>query len=117
MALGMPTMDSKTFHKCFSSVVETKSKLKAEMFKISRETVRKVYQEADSSIKENDVIDISVTYHGTWQKRGHTSLYGIGIVMESITGLVVDFHILSKYCHECATSAQALGETSPEYKI
>lgn len=45
--------------------VAKKSKLKAEMFKISRETVQKVYQEAHSSIKENDVIDISVTYDGT----------------------------------------------------
>lgn len=117
MAIGMPTMDSKTFRRCFSSVVEKKSKLKAEMFEISRETVRKVYREADSSIKEGDIIDLSVSYDGTWQKRGHTSLYGIGIVIETITGLVIDFEILSKYCHECVTCAKDLGENSMEYKL
>lgn len=117
MALGMPTMDSKTFQRCFSSVIEQKSKLKDEMFKISRETVRKVYLEAGNSVQEDDVIDISVSYDGTWQKRGHTSLYGIGIVIEMMTGLVIDFEILSKYCHECATCAKTLGVNSPEYKI
>ena len=34
-------------------------------------------------------INITVSYKGTWHKRGHTSLYGIGIVTDVVTGLVI----------------------------
>lgn len=33
--------------------------------------------------------------------RGHTLLYGIGIVIDVATNLVIDFEVLSKYCPEC----------------
>ncbi|GFW72786.1 uncharacterized protein TNCV_1266291 [Trichonephila clavipes] len=52
----------------------------------------------------NGVIDITVSYDGTWQKRGHSSLYGIGIVIDILTGLIIDYEILSKYCPECTTA-------------
>ncbi|GFY25507.1 uncharacterized protein TNCV_2486271 [Trichonephila clavipes] len=41
--------------------------------------------------------------------RGHTSLYGIGIVIDIMTSLVVDFEVLSKYCHECSMAAKDMG--------
>ena len=34
-------------------------------------------------------------------KRGFTSLYGVGVAIDILTGLVVDYHIMSKYCHAC----------------
>ncbi|GFU88191.1 uncharacterized protein TNCV_845841 [Trichonephila clavipes] len=54
---------------------------------------------------------------GTWRKIGHASLYGIGIVIDVLTNLVVDFEVLSKYCHECSMVAKDLGEGSPEFLI
>ncbi|GFT09557.1 uncharacterized protein TNCV_797601 [Trichonephila clavipes] len=65
----------------------------------------------------NGVIDITVSYDGTWQKRGHSSLYGIGIVIDILTGLIIDYEILSKYCPECTTAKRDLGENSAEYSI
>ena len=35
-------------------------------------------------------------------KRGFTSLYGVGVCIDVLTGLVIDFEVLSKYCHTCA---------------
>ncbi|GBN70599.1 hypothetical protein AVEN_244416-1 [Araneus ventricosus] len=46
---------------------------------------------------------MTVSYDGIWQKRGHTSLYGIGIVVDILTGIVIDYQILSKYFPECTT--------------
>ncbi|GFX79736.1 uncharacterized protein TNCV_2746551 [Trichonephila clavipes] len=63
----------------------------------------------------NGVIDILVSYDGLWQKRGHSSLYGIGIVIDILTGLIIDYEILSKYCPECTIAKRDLGENSAEY--
>ncbi|KAL2085777.1 hypothetical protein ACEWY4_019097 [Coilia grayii] len=50
---------------------------------------------------KNAIINISVSFDGTWQKRGFTSHYGIGVCIDILTGLVVDFEVLSSYCHTC----------------
>ena len=49
------------------------------------------------------VVHITVSFDGTWHKRGVTSNYGVGIVTDVSTGLVLDFEVvLSKYCQACA---------------
>ena len=73
----------------------------------SAEAVREAYADTDLDLREainrgeNPIIDISVSFNGTWQKRGFTSLYGIGICTDVLTGYVVDYVVLSKYCHAC----------------
>lgn len=47
------------------------------------------------------MLDITVSFGGTWHKRGFTSKYGIGICIEVMTRLVIDFETLSKYCRKC----------------
>ncbi|GFY43947.1 uncharacterized protein TNIN_276471 [Trichonephila inaurata madagascariensis] len=34
-----------------------------------------------------------------------------------MTNLVVDFDVLSKYCHECGMAAEYLGKASPKFQI
>ena len=51
------------------------------------------------SIQPDDIIDIGVTFDGSWQKRGHSSHYGLGAVIELETGLVLDYEAYSLYCH------------------
>ena len=36
-----------------------------------------------------------------WMKRGFLSQYGIGIAIDILTRLVIDFEVLSLYCHGC----------------
>ena len=73
----------------------------------SAEAVREAYADTDPHLREainrgeNPIIDISVSFDGTWQKRGFTSLYGVGICIDVLTGYVVDYVVLSKYCHAC----------------
>ncbi|GFU43961.1 uncharacterized protein TNCV_1079601 [Trichonephila clavipes] len=87
------------------------------MLRISREHVRQTNLYSHPDLGQNNIIDITVSYDGTWHKRGHTSLYGIGIVIDIMTSLVVDFEVLSKYCHECSMAEQYLVEASPEFQI
>ena len=63
----------------------------------------------ESSVDEDTVdldgakpLDVMVSFDGTWHKRGFTSLYGVGIVIDVMTGLVLDYEVLSKFCQACS---------------
>lgn len=64
-----------------------------------------------------EIIDIAVTYDGTWQKRGHTSHHGAFLVVDLLTGLILDYVVLSNYCQECTLAKQSLGADSAEFAI
>ncbi|GFT24138.1 uncharacterized protein TNCV_2063861 [Trichonephila clavipes] len=115
--LGTPCMDRKTFSKCLENLCNKNETAKVEMLRISREHVRQTNLYSHPDLGRNNIIDITVSYDGTWHKRDHTSLYGIGIVIDIMTSLVVDFEVLSKYCHECSMAAKDMGEASPEFQI
>ncbi|KAK2185093.1 hypothetical protein NP493_246g02075 [Ridgeia piscesae] len=42
-------------------------------------------------------------------KRGHTSAYGIGCVIDTETGLVLDLAVLSSYCQACSCAEARCG--------
>ena len=65
------------------------------------EAVRAHYCQFDSSLDPDGVIPIIVSYDGTWHKRGHSSHYGVGVVIELHTGLVIDTYVVSNYCVKC----------------
>lgn len=43
-------------------------------------------------------------------RRGFTSHNGIGFCIDILTGLVIDFEVLSSYCHSCALKESAMNE-------
>ena len=43
----------------------------------------------------------AISFDGTWHKRGHSSHSGVGVVIDSKSGLVLDTQTLSNYCHGC----------------
>ena len=47
------------------------------------------------------VVDVIVSFDGTWHKRGFTSNYGVGIVIDVMAGFVLDYEVLSKYYQAC----------------
>lgn len=116
MAIGIHAMDKKTFSKCLRSLYTERQTFKNDILQVARNVVRKKHEEFDS-VADQDILDITVSYDGTWQKRGHTSLYGIGLVIDIMTGLVIDYEILSKYCPECVTAKRDLGEGTAEFSI
>ena len=57
---------------------------------------------ATELLAEDDSGQIAVTYDGTWQRRGYSSLNGVFTAIAWSTGKVVDVHTSAKYCHQCA---------------
>ncbi|GFT46606.1 uncharacterized protein TNCV_3184481 [Trichonephila clavipes] len=47
--------------------------------------------------------------------RGHTSLIGVGCVIDMLTGYVVDFEVMSKVC--VVIALYKLGQSSAEFSI
>lgn len=73
------------------------------------EVDRSAYLDQDSG-----VLDISVSYDRTWQKRGFSSHHGVAVAIEVKTRLVIDYEVLSTYCHACSLAKTRLGSDTPE---
>ena len=52
----------------------------------------------DYTLGDDDIVDQSVSFDGSWMTRGHKSLYRIGCVVDVMTGLVIDLAVLALYC-------------------
>lgn len=115
--IGMKTMDQSTYRDHLNKLFEENENLKKKILSLAREAIRKAYIELDPSLDAEEVLDIDVSFDGSWHKRGFTSQYGIVSVIDILTGLVVDFEVLSKYCHMCLITAAELDEDSPDYNI
>ncbi|GFX89784.1 uncharacterized protein TNCV_2245841 [Trichonephila clavipes] len=58
--------------------------------------VRKNFREAYGSKNDKDIVDIGVSYDGSWLTKGHTSNIGLGCVIDLLTGFVIDYEVMSK---------------------
>ena len=72
-----------------------------EVSAISVDIIRRTYENNGMLPDKDGILDIAVSYDGTWQKRGHSSHNGAAVVIEILTGLPVDYQVLSNFCHQC----------------
>ncbi|GFT25619.1 uncharacterized protein TNCV_1965341 [Trichonephila clavipes] len=79
-------------------------------------SVQNSYSKLDQN-GSNTVTDIAVSFDGTWLTRGHTSQIGVGCVVDTLTGYVIDYEIMSKYCPTCISAKNELDETTAEYDV
>ena len=86
------------------------------MLSTSVAKVKEAYRQLDPTLPEG-ALPITVSFDGSWHKRGHTSLYGVAAVIDVLTGLVVDYVVLSKYCHACALKKNIFDIESEDFKL
>ena len=74
--------------------------------------------EAAVEVKEKGgLTDVGVSFDGSWQRRGHSSLNGVGTAISVNTGKVLDCEVLSRHCKSCVLHAP-LKETDPvKYEV
>ena len=63
--------------------------------------IRQFFMDKDGSLTNDSIIDIGVSYDGSWHRRGYSSHYGVGTIIELHTGLVIDTYVMSNYCSIC----------------
>ncbi len=74
----------------------------------SVDITRRVYVELEGQDPSKPV-RIPVSFDGSWFTREHSSLYGFGAVIDLLTGLIMDFTILSKHCQRCSLKLSQYG--------
>lgn len=118
MGMNMPCINHSAYDKQIKIIQKAAKQHTEESLKRARVEVEKVYSvlKAYPDFDMPKPIDIAVSYDGSWQKRGFTSKYGVGSVIELITGLVIDYEVVSKYCRVCEKKKTEVDEQSDEYE-
>ena len=69
--------------------------------KITSDCIFQHYADQGKLPADDGILDIAVSYDGSWLTRGRRSNFGVAFVMEADTGMVLDYEVLSKYCQRC----------------
>ena len=109
--MNMPCMSKQAYYKQVDIILGAQeSEALAELLKAG-ERLRNLFNVendtdstlgADTNEDSNDPLDVTVSFDGTWAKRGFTSLFGVFFVMSVDTGEVLDYHVFSKFCQKCS---------------
>lgn len=111
--MGIPGLHHKTFQKHAGEIYKETPFLRRKIFLRAAALVRQEHARLHNTIiSDTDVVDIAVSYDATWLTRGHTSHIGVVCVIEVVTGLVLDCHVMSTFCHKCQNKNR-LKETDP----
>ena len=81
----------------------------------ARNAVREAYAIISPDDSNNSILDIAGSYDGTWLTCN--SSYGIGIIVDALTGLVVDFEICSKYCSQCSIAKKKFENDNAAFNV
>ncbi|KAG7172195.1 hypothetical protein Hamer_G009538 [Homarus americanus] len=71
------------------------------MFLKARSAVQMIYGEIGRHPDTDGILNIDVSYESAWLDQGPERYYGVGVVIELYTGIVLDWEFVSSYCHEC----------------
>lgn len=126
MIMNMQCFCLKTFQENEKLLETSATKSVEVILEASRTIVKEEYRKLEANESndngkanerndENTIQNVDVTYDGSWPQRGHSSLHGFGSVIDILTGFVIDFEVVSKFCHVCKQAIADLGEDSPEF--
>lgn len=116
--IGMPPPAyQNSWDMCNKTICSALEEALSKEYERSGKKLRQHLGEEDSSILDNSdpILDVVVSYDGTWHHRGFKSSQGVGVVMSVDTGEILDAEVISKVCETCQRST--LDKNSPEYAL
>ncbi|GFS98266.1 uncharacterized protein TNCV_4903111 [Trichonephila clavipes] len=90
MVMNIDPFSSTTYGKCARRLDNAYTLASENIFAEIHREIKNVYENGA------EITDLSVSFDGTGLTRGHTSLIGVGCVIDVLTGYVVDFEVMSK---------------------
>jgi hypothetical protein len=76
--MNMPCISKKAYQEQVDVILEAQlSEAQAELTKAGKKLCDVLVQESDNELATNDILDVTVSFDGTWAKRGFTSLFGV----------------------------------------
>ena len=108
------TMATKAWNDHSTALYEAHKTSAKNHLQTTRERVRHVLTKDNPDIADDTVVNVPVTFDGTWPKQGHTANYGFGFVLSVDTAEVLDYGFKSKICWEC--NSHKAKKDSDEYQ-
>ncbi|GFO12967.1 hypothetical protein PoB_003947200 [Plakobranchus ocellatus] len=113
--MEMPGLHQKTFNKFAKRIYSQNERLGDRIFREAAALVRQEHmRQFHLNLDDDSLLDISVSFDGSWLTRGHKSLIGIGCVIDVLTGLIIDGHVMSLHCHVCARTGTWVKRETPQ---
>ena len=114
--MHLPSMHHSTFQEHAEAIYKMNPQLRQLIFDKTVAIVRAAHL-AESGVSEDDgrIIDICVSTDGSWLTRGHTSKVGVVGVIDVLTNNVLDAHVMSTYCYQCANHSRLSKEAWTEW--
>ena len=88
--MDLPGLHHKTFHSHAKAMYSKLEMLEDRVFGQTVACVREVHAKHSGITAAEDVLNISVSFDGTWLTHGHSSHIGVGYVVDLLTGLCID---------------------------
>lgn len=99
--MDMPCISSTGYLKQKKTMKKRLEEQAKEEMKEAGIRLRNLLKQDDSSVTEDSVVDVAVSFDGTWAKRGFTSMTGVVFVVSVDTGEVLDSKVITKTCEYC----------------
>lgn len=98
--MNMPCISKPAYHQQMESILVF---LEEEATEEMKNAGRELHElEIPNETGDDGIVDVAVSFDGTWVKRGFTSLTGVVFVISVDTGKVLDYQCLSKACQKCS---------------
>ena len=81
-----------------------------EEMKRAGQRLRETNLQETEGFDENDILDVAVSFDGTWAKRGFTSQTGVVFVISVDTGEVLDNYVMTHNCSKCGVKKAQCGD-------
>ena len=113
--LGMPqTITGPSYSMHIGAIDAAIKRVVESHFYEAAQRLRQSVAEEGEQPDEEGILDVAVSFDGSWMKRGFTSKYGVVCVISAVTGEVLDFHFMSKFCPACEKAKEK--DMTPEQK-
>lgn len=100
--MNMPCISKTAYYQHLDTIVSALEAEAKEEMRQAAQKLRKLILAENGSEDDGSVLDVGVSFDGTWAKRGFTSLIGVVFAISIDTGEVLDYHVVSKTCQRCA---------------
>lgn len=100
--MGTKEMSANTYAKCANYLYDEMEVFYNEQQLVAKTYVKKLYEKEGIEKDSDGVLNIDVSFDGTWLTRGHKSNIGATFVIDIPSGLALDFEVLSNFCRPCS---------------
>lgn len=113
--MGTKEMSANTYAKCTEYLYSEMEEYYNELQRVAKTCVEKIYEKEGIEKDSDGVLNIDVSFDGTWLTRGHKSHIGATFVIDISSGLALEFEVLSNFCRPCSINKKKKDKSFDEW--